>query len=157
MDHKASASYSALLRKGVQIFTHVVTQTKHSLNPFHRVGTSGGLKKANYLGWQGVAQWWYCYTFYCGEKFFCFVHRSHRTRWNRASCPQVGRMKTDTSWKISPTWRVASSLGQCCPLWTIVSKIVQKLWTLSLSFKSNCYLQSIHFKTMFCRIFAFHN
>ena len=69
----------------------------------------------------------YCYTFYCGEKFFCFVHRSHRTRWNRASCPQVGRMKTDTSWKISPTWRVASSLGQCCPHWALSSKIVQKL------------------------------
>ena len=47
--------HTQLFKKGVQIFTHVVTQTKHSLNPFHRVGTSGGLKKANYLGWQGVA------------------------------------------------------------------------------------------------------
>ena len=54
VDHRL-VLHTQLFKKGVQIFTHVVTQTKHSLNPIHRVGTSGGLKKANYLGWQGVA------------------------------------------------------------------------------------------------------
>jgi hypothetical protein len=34
----------------------VVSQTKHSLTPFERVGFK---KLANYLGWQGVAQWSY--------------------------------------------------------------------------------------------------